>query len=562
MPKDQTLQNLYLSNAQRKTTIERSNELVSWDLTQKQSCDIELILNGGFSPLQGFMNQADYESVLNNKNLANDTFWPLPITLDVTEQFAADLKPDQEIALRDPEGVLIAVMQIEDIYTRHLEQERKALYNTADEDHPGVYFLSTQINNIYLGGTLQGIQSPIHHDFQRRRDTPQELRARFKKLAWNRVIGFQTRRPLHRREVNQTFRAARLAEANLLIHPAVGELTREDLYHYARVHSYEHVLKNYPAQTTELSLAPLFPRHAGVLDVLLHAILQKNSGCTHFMIDESYLNADTPGAYKCEEVEQDIKENYETRLGIELICNEKMVYSLNRGGYMPVGELKQGEQSQVISDQELRNRLNQGLDVPVWYSFSEVIAEVRKVVKPPAERGLTLFFTGLSGSGKSSVANAVLVKMMELGGRAVTLLDGDIVRQNLSAELGFSKQDRDTNIRRIGYVASEITKHGGMAICAPIAPYAATRRFVRNMISNVGGFVEVYLSTGLEECERRDRKGLYAKARAGIIKEFTGISDPYEVPENPELTLDTTGVTVDQAAQKVILTLEKLGYIK
>lgn len=556
------MQNLYLSNANLKTTIERSNELVSWNLTQKQSCDIELILNGGFSPLQGFMNKADYESVLNNQSLANDAFWPLPITLDVTEQFAADLKPEQEIALRDPEGVLIAVMQIEDIYTRDLEQECKALYDTTDEKHPGVYFLSSHINDVYLGGTLQGIQAPIHHDFQRRRDTPRELSARFKKLGWNRVIGFQTRRPLHRREVNQTFRAARLAEANLLIHPAVGELTREDLYHYARVHSYEHVLRKYPAQTTDLSLAPLFPRHAGVLDVLLHAILQKNSGCTHFMIDESYLNADTPGAYVCEEVEQDIKENYESRLGIELICNEKMVYSPDRGGYIPIDELKPGEQPQVISDQDLRNRLNQGLDVPDWYSFPEVIEEVRKVVKPPEERGLTLFFTGLSGSGKSSVANAVLVRIMELGGRAVTLLDGDIVRQNLSAELGFSKQDRDTNIRRIGYVASEITRHGGMAICAPIAPYADTRRFVRAMISNVGGFVEVYLSTSLEECERRDRKGLYAKARAGIIKEFTGISDPYEVPENPELELDTTGMSVDQAAQKVILTLEKLGYIK
>ncbi len=553
---------LYLKNNPLKAAIERSSELVSWDLTQKQSSDIELILNGGFSPLDGFMNRADYESVLKDKSLANGTFWPLPITMDVAEQFATDLVPGQEIALRDPEGVLVAVMQIEEVYARDFERECQALYHTTDANHPGVYYLAEHTHPVYLGGTLQGIQAPIHHDFQRRRNTPEELKSHFKKMGWNRVIGFQTRRPLHKREVNQTFRAARLAEANLLIHPAVGELTREDPYHYARVNSYEHVLKNYPMQTTDLSLAPLFPRHAGVLDVLLHAILQKNSGCSHFMFDESYLNADTPGAYDCEAVEKDIKDRYQARLGIELICNERMVYSPARGGYIPVTELKPGEQPQVISDQELRNRLNQGLDVPDWYSFPEVIGEVRKVVKPPEERGVTLFFTGLSGSGKSSVANAVLVKVMELGGRAVTLLDGDIVRQNLSAELGFSKQDRDTNIRRIGYVASEITKHGGMAICAPIAPYAATRRFVRNMISNVGGFVEVYLSTSLEECEKRDRKGLYAKARAGIIKEFTGISDPYEVPESPELSLDTTGMTVDLAAQKVILTLEKLGYIK
>lgn len=541
---------------------ESANQLNSWDLTQRQTCDLELILNGGFSPLDGFMAEMDYTSVVTSQRLTTGAFWPLPVTLDVDQPFAEKLQTGEEIALRDPEGVLVALLNVGDIFSPDKNLESTTLYGDFGLDHPGVYFLHEHVNDVYVGGSLRGIAAPLHHDFRKLRDSPMELRHRFIKTGWKRIIGFQTRRPLHRREVNQTFRAARLAEANLLIHPAVGDLTEDEPYLYARVNCYRHVLQHYPGQTTDLSLTPLFPRNAGILDILLHAIVQKNSGCTHFMVNENYLNSELEEPlYDFDEVEQRVKDDYEALLGIDLVHPEKMIYAEKSGGYVPVGDLTQAEMPQMISDEDLRNRLNSGLEVPPWYSYPEVIREVRKVVKSPAEQGVTVFFTGLSGSGKSSIANALLVKMMEIGGRSVTLLDGDIVRQNLSSELGFSRQHRDINIRRIGYVASEITKHGGTAICAPIAPYAATRAFVRDMVSKVGGFVEVYVSTSLEECERRDRKGLYARARAGIIREFTGISDPYEVPENSELKIDTEGIQAEEAAQEIILKLERMGFI-
>ncbi len=560
--RSKNLNKFYVSQEEAAFLKESANQLNSWDLTQRQTCDLELILNGGFSPLDGFMGEKEYTLVVSSQQLTTGAFWPIPITLDVDQAFADKLQAGEEIALRDPEGMLIALLAVSDVYTPDLSRELNALYGDAGLDHPGVYFVHEHVNDILVGGSLRGVEAPLHHDFRKLRDNPMELRDRFAKMGWKRIIGFQTRRPLHRREVNQTFRAARLAEANLLIHPAVGDLTTEEPYLYARVNCFEHVVKHYPVQTTDLTLTPLFPRNAGILDILLHAIVLKNSGCTHFMVNENYLNSELEEPlYDFDEVEQRVKGEYEALLGIDLVHNEKMVYAEKRGGYVSVSELPQAEMPQIISDEDLRNRLNRGLEVPDWYSYPEVIKEVRKVVKSPVEQGLTVFFTGLSGSGKSSIANALLVKLMEIGGRSVTLLDGDIVRQNLSSELGFSRQHRDINIRRIGYVASEITKHGGVAICAPIAPYEATRAFVRDMVSKVGGFVEVYVSTSLAECERRDRKGLYARARAGIIREFTGISDPYEVPEDSELRIDTEGIHAEEAAQEVILKLERMGFV-
>lgn len=556
-------ESLYVESALREALIEEANRLQSWDLTLRQKCDLELLLNGAFAPLDHFMGKREYESVLREERLTDGTLWPLPVVLDVTRSFAERVEPHQEIALRDDEGVLVALLSVGDIYEPDRSHESHALFGDSGIDHPGVFFLQEKVNAVYVGGTLRGVDPPSHHDFLRLRDTPRELRERFAKTGWKRVIGFQTRRPLHRREVNQTFRAARLAEANLLIHPAVGELTHQEPFHYARVHCYQHVLKHYPAQTTELSLTPLFPRNAGIRDILLHAIVQRNSGCSHFMVNENYLNSELERPLDdFDEIEERLEQEYAPRLGIQFVRNERMAYSEDRGGYVRVSELEDSARLKVISDEDLRRRLNRGLDVPEWYSFPEVISEVRRVIKAPSAQGVTVFFTGLSGSGKSSIAHALVVKMLEMGGRSVTLLDGDVVRQNLSSELGFSKEHRDLNIRRIGFVAAEISKHGGMAICAPIAPYAATRAFVREEVSRVGGFVEVYISTSLEECERRDRKGLYARARAGVIPEFTGISDPYEVPEHPELTIDTQEMTAEEAAQIVVLKLERMGYIQ
>jgi sulfate adenylyltransferase len=246
---------------------------------------------------------------------------------------------------------------------------------------------------------------------------------------------------------------------------------------------------------------------------------------------------------------------------VQLIAREPLVYVEDSAGFEPLAQVGAGARTQSIDEAELQRRLREGLEIPAWFSYPEIIAELRIRYPARSKQGLTLFFTGLSGAGKSTIAKAVLAKLLELGGRPVTLLDGDVVRKNLSSELGFSREHRNLNIRRIGYVASEITKNGGIAICAPIAPYAEMRREVRQMISQYGGFIEVHVATSLEVCEGRDRKGLYAKARAGIIKEFTGISDPYEAPENPELKIDTHGLTIDEAAQRVFLYLEQQGYI-
>ena len=356
-----------------------------------------------------------------------------------------------------------------------------------------------------------------------------------------------------------------MAEANLLIHPVVGMTKPGDVDHFSRVRCYEQLLKHYPEQTTTLSLLHLAMRMAGPREALWHAIIRKNYGCTHFIVGRDHAGPgknsqgeDFYGPYDA----QDLIRAHQAELGIEMVPFQAMVYVQERAQYFPMDQIDPTDTVLDISGTEFRRRLQEGLDIPAWFSYPEVVAELRRTHPPRHRQGFTVFFTGLSGAGKSTVANALMVKLMEMGGRAVTLLDGDIVRKHLSSELGFSKEHRNINILRIGFVASEITKNGGIAICAPIAPYASTRREVREMIAPLGGFLEVYVATPLEVCEERDRKGLYAKARAGIIKEFTGISDPYESPTDPELNIDTTEYSPDEAAHRIILKLEHLGFIK
>ncbi|MGD8829819.1 MAG: adenylyl-sulfate kinase, partial [Pseudomonadales bacterium] len=334
--------------------------------------------------------------------------------------------------------------------------------------------------------------------------------------------------------------------------------------YFTRVRCYERLLKHYPDQTTTLSLLPLAMRMAGPREALWHGIIRKNFGCTHFIIGRDHAGPgknsqgeDFYGPYDAQELFRE----HEQELDIALVPFKMMVYVQDRAQYAPIDEVEPHETQLTISGTELRRRLRLDLDIPAWFSFPEVIDVLRERYPPLARQGFTLFFTGLSGSGKSTIANAVMTKLMEAGGRRVTLLDGDVVRKHLSSELGFSREHRNLNINRIGFVAAEITKNGGVAICAPIAPYAVSRREVREMIEPVGGFIEIHVSTPLEVCEARDRKGLYAKARAGIIKEFTGVSDPYEVPEHPEMVIDTSLITIDQAAQQVLLKLESLGYV-
>ncbi|WP_299327775.1 bifunctional sulfate adenylyltransferase/adenylylsulfate kinase [Parasphingopyxis sp.] len=558
------LKNLYLGAEEAEAEKAKSKDWASWDLTPRQMCDIELLLNGGFSPLEGFQGKADYDRVVSEMRLANGLLWPIPVTLDVTQEFADTVSEGEIITLRDREGVLVATMEISDKWTPDRRAEAIGVLGTDDDLHPEVDRLLHHANPVYLGGTLRGVQAPRHFDFTHNRHSPQELRDLFAKWSWRKVVAFQTRNPLHRAHQELTFRAAREAEANLLLHPVVGLTKPGDIDYFTRVRCYEKLMQHYPEQTSALSLLPLAMRMAGPREAVWHGIIRKNYGCTHFIIGRDHAGPgknskgeDFYGPYDA----QTLFREHEEEIDVSLVPFQMMVYVQERAQYAPVDEVEEGETQLTISGTELRRRLKLNLDIPDWFSFPDVIEVLRERHPPLSEQGFTLFFTGLSGSGKSTIANAVMTKMMEMGGRRTTLLDGDIVRKNLSSELGFSKEHRNLNIERIGFVASEITKNGGIAICAPIAPYTISRRKVREMIEPLGGFIEIHVNTPLEVCEARDRKGLYAKARAGVIKEFTGISDPYEEPENPEMRIDTTEITIDQAAQQVLLKLENLGYL-
>ncbi|MEM6638020.1 MAG: bifunctional sulfate adenylyltransferase/adenylylsulfate kinase [Pseudomonadota bacterium] len=539
-------------------------DLPSWDLSPRQICDLELLMTGGFNPLKGFLSEADYHSVVDTMRLADGTLWPIPITLDVSEAFAETVSPGQDVALRDPEGVILAILSVTDKWTPNKAHEAEKVFGADDDVHPAVNYLHNRAGAVYLGGPITGIQPPVHYDFRARRDTPNELRAYFRKLGWRRIVAFQTRNPLHRAHQELTFRAAKEAQANLLIHPVVGMTKPGDIDHFTRVRCYEAVLDQYPAATTTMSLLNLAMRMAGPREAVWHGIIRKNHGCTHFIVGRDHAGPgknskgeDFYGPYDA----QELFEKHQAEIGIEMMPFKHMVYVQDRAEYQPADEVEDGATVLNISGTELRRRLSEGLDIPDWFSFPDVVAELRRSKPPRSRQGFTVFFTGFSGSGKSTIANALMVKLMEMGGRPVTLLDGDIVRKNLSSELGFSKEHRDLNIRRIGFVAAEITKNAGIALCAPIAPYAVTRRAVREDIEQYGAFVEVHVATSIEECERRDRKGLYKLARTGKIKEFTGISDPYDIPDHPELRLDTEAVDVDYCAQQVLLKLEQMGLV-
>ena len=555
---------LYVSSDSAAKLKVAAGSLPSWDLTARQVCDLELLMNGGFYPLKGFQSQADYISTVETMRTSDGALWPIPVTLDVSGKFADGVEPGQDIALRDQEGVILAILSVTDKWVPNKANEAMKVFGADDLAHPAVNYLHNVAGPVYLGGPVTGIQQPVHYDFKARRDTPNELRAYFRKLGWRRVVAFQTRNPLHRAHQELTFRAAREAQANLLIHPVVGMTKPGDVDHFTRVRCYEAVLDQYPASTTHLSLLNLAMRMAGPREALWHAIIRRNHGLTHFIVGRDHAGPgknsqgqEFYGPYDA----QTLVAEHQAEIGIEMVDFKQMVYVHEKAQYYPVDEVPEGSTVLDISGTELRRRLREGLEIPDWFSFPQVVAELRRTSPARSKQGFTVFFTGLSGSGKSTIANALMVKLMEMGGRPVTLLDGDVVRKHLSSELGFSKEHRDINIKRIGYVASEITKNGGIAICAPIAPYTATRRAVREMVEHCGAFIEVYIATSVEECERRDRKGLYKLAREGKIKEFTGISDPYEAPTTPELRLDTENVEVDHCAHQVILKLEQMGLI-
>jgi sulfate adenylyltransferase len=562
-PHGGTLVNLLAEPARAAELQAASQAWPSWDLTPRQVCDLELLLNGGFSPLTGFMGRADYESVCSNMRLADGTLWPMPITLDLPEAFASTLKRGDTVALRDAEGVMLAALHVDDIWTPDREAEAAAVFGTTDRAHPGVAALD-RANPVYVGGRLEGLQLPVHYDYRALRLTPAELRETFAREGWTNVVAFQTRNPMHRAHYELTLRAAREAGAKLLVHPVVGMTKPGDVDHYTRVRCYRALITTYPPNTAKLSLLPLAMRMGGPREAVWHAIIRKNYGCTHFIVGRDHAGPGKDstgkpfyGPYDA----QELMRKHQEELGMVMVPFRNMVYVKDRDTYFPDDEVPAGAQVLALSGTEQRRLLQTGQDIPSWFTFPAVVDVLRETHPPRSQQGVTVLFTGLSGSGKSTIANALLVKLLEMGGRPVTLLDGDLVRKHLSSELGFSKEHRDINIRRIGYVASEITKNGGMAICAPIAPYDSIRKEVRQMIEPLGGFVLVHVATSLEECERRDRKGLYAKARAGILKQFTGISDPYEEPQDASLVLHTEGTTPEQMADQVLAYLRREGYL-
>jgi sulfate adenylyltransferase len=542
----------------------QSREFPSWDLTGRQLCDLELLMNGAFSPLRGFMTKTDYEGVCKNMKLASGVLWPMPITLDVTEAFAQTLKPGSKVALRDPEGVMLGVLNVEEIWQPDREAEAKAVFGTTSKVHPGVNYLLNIGNPWYVGGKIEATQLPSHYDFKNLRLTPAEQRAEFARLGWRKVVAFQTRNPMHRAHVELTFRAAKLVEANLLIQPSVGMTKPGDVDYFTRVRCYQLLLSKYPAGTAKLGLLPLAMRMGGPREAIWHALIRKNYGVTHFIVGRDHAgpgkDSDGKPFYGPYEAQETFKK-HQDEIGVVIVPFSMMVYLEEKDQYVPDNEVPKDARVLNISGTELRDRLNEGREIPAWFTYPEVVKELRRSFPPRHKQGVTIFFTGLSGSGKSTIANVLITKFLEVGGRPVTLLDGDLVRKNLSSELGFSKEHRDINIRRIGYVASEITKNGGIAICAPIAPYDATRKHVRQTIEPHGGFILVHIATTVETCEQRDRKGLYAKARAGILKEFTGISDPYEVPTDADVVIDTAELSAEEAAQEIILHLEQQGFI-
>ena len=563
-PHGGTLVNAQAGQERNKILTPMAQGLFDIILNDRQTCDLELIACGALSPLQGFMTRIDYEAVLDRMSLADGTFWPMPVCLDVDEKTGERLEVGQSLALRDQEGFLLAVLHLEDLWPVDKEREANKIFGIADPAHYGFAYLMNNMGRYYLGGKIELINMPVNYDFKQLRLTPQEVRYNIRKLGWQRVAGLVTRSPLHRPHVEMTLATMREIRANLLVMPVVGITRAEDYDYYTRVRCYRSITGYYPPDSVMVSLLPFKLREAGPREALLQAIIAKNYGATHFIVGPQQASppslSDGTAFYEPNQA-KDLAMAMEDRLGLKVVTVDEMVYCPSEDKFCFEPDCPPGTQSVSMSNEELRLRIRTGRKIPEWASYPEVIRELRRAFPPPRKQGITVFLTGLSGAGKSTIAKILYARFMEIGDRPVTLLDGDIVRRNLSSELGFSKEHRDINVRRIGYVASEITKNRGIAICAPIAPYAQTRLDVRREIERYGGFIEVFVSTPLEVCELRDRKGMYAKARAGLIQGFTGVDDPYMEPVAPEIKVDTTNLTPEEAAQEILLFMGHKGYI-
>lgn len=541
-----------------------SKDFPSITLDERGLCDLELLAVGGFSPLKTFLGRADYEGVVKQMRLADGTLWPLPVVLPVKPGDGVEVgKP---LGLRDVYGNLLAVMQIEEIYQPDKAAEARDAYGSTDEKHPAVAHLK-RTSDHYASGKLEVLRVPAHYDFASIRLTPKELRAHFQKLGWSKVVAFQTRNPLHRAHEELTKRAAEQIGGGLLIHPVVGVTKPGDVDHYTRVRCYRALVDTaYEPGSVVLSLLPLAMRMAGPREVLLHAIIRRNYGCTDLIVgrDHAGPGKDSTGKPFYEPyAAQEAMAKYGPEIGMGMVDFKQMVYLPDEDRYAAVDEVPAGAKTADISGTQVRDDyLAKGIPLPAWFS-RPAVAEILRETSPPKQlQGLTIWFTGLSGSGKSTVANGLIERLAEFG-RNASSLDGDEIRTHLSKGLGFSKEDRDTNIRRVGYVAGLVNQHGGTVLCSVISPYRAVREEARKL--SKGNFVEVYCDTPIAVCESRDVKGLYAKARAAVAEGkgmgFTGVDDPYEPPASPEVTLDTSKQGVAECVDQIIDKLLALGYI-
>jgi sulfate adenylyltransferase len=538
-------------------TLPRLN-LNPWQLN-----DLEILLSGGYTPLGGFMTREEYESVVKDMRLPNGTLWPIPVILDLPgyRQF----NEGDEVALCDEYGSPLAVLAVESVYVPDREHEARMVYGTTDIAHPGVSHLLLETNGVYIGGKVDGIGLPARYDFGELRHTPAETREFFRQRGWNKVIGFHTHTLMHRMHFELLRRAAKEYGADALIHPALGVARPGDLDYVTRIHTCRIIHEKYGKDFTHLAVIPLTMRMAGPREALWHAIIRKNYGCTHFIVGRDHAGPakkGAEGAFYAPEAAANLLKEYEEESGITVVSSAELLYVVELGSFVPADEALYEQTGVVISEKEAHRLLLDGEPLPHWFTFPELLPVLRAWAKREAQRGFTVFFTGLPGSGKSTVANTLAAKLIERQHRPLTLLDGDIIREHLSRGLGFSTEDRKANIERVGFVAKEIVRHGGIAICALIAPYELARAKNRQMIERYGAYVEVYVGTPLEVCRERDPKQLYKKAANGLIDGLTGAGDIYEPPRNPEVTIDTSTESPEGCARKILAYLEKKGLIK
>lgn len=539
------------------------SDIPSLTLNQRQLCDLELLMNGGFAPLKTFLNRQDYDRVVNEMRLSDGTLWPIPVVLDIQKKNLETIQKGKTISLKDQEGYVLALLEVDEIWQPNKELEAEKVYGTTDTAQPGVHYLLNRVGEYYISGKLTKLQPQRHFDFVDLRKTPDELKNYFKENGIEKVIAFQTRSPMHRPHFELTMRAAIDADAHLLIHPIIGMTKPGDIDYFTRVKCYKKILDYYPEGTTTLNLLPLAMRMAGPREALWNAIIQKNYGCTHFIMRRNHkgLDKDNAKRFYPSNAAQELVQTYAKEIGIVVISFKKIAYVEEDNQYQYVDEMSSDKKGLTLSSTQFIKLLNEGEDIPEWYSFSEVIQELRKVYPPRSKQGFTLFFTGLSGSGKSTIANAVAAKLLELQDRPITMLDGDVIRHHLSSELGFSKEHRSINVRRVGFVSSEITKNRGIAICPMIAPYEIDRKYNRELVSTVGNFIEIYVSTPVDVCADRDTKGLYELAKQGKITGFTGVNDPYEAPLNPEIAIDTSAYSLEEAVEIILSYLRQVKHI-